>query len=206
MFLSRNVIFRSYWGGGWREGYHPHKSFFFFVCLLGGLSLRPNPSSPSFTPFFSFAQPQRPSSKGPPATPKPDQQVTRRGGKSFNDTDAILNEAVLQFTLNRTLTYYKCVIRRTIRFITRRVSFCSLMTMDAEGGNLFWIRGARSSFPGFPRGPIPAWPFVSPEGKILPFLFHQETGSACVLSTSLSFFFFLTRSVKEKTREKGDWG
>lgn len=43
--------------------------------------------------------------------------------KSFNDTDAILNEAVLQFTLNRTLTYYKCVIRRTIRFITPRVSF-----------------------------------------------------------------------------------
>lgn len=48
----------------------------------------------------------------------------RWGGlKSFNDTDAILNEAVLQFTLNKTLTYYKCVIRRMIRFITPRVSF-----------------------------------------------------------------------------------
>lgn len=45
------------------------------------------------------------------------------GEGSFNGTDAILNEAVLQFTLNGTITYYKCVIRRTIRFITQRVSF-----------------------------------------------------------------------------------
>lgn len=79
---------------------------------------------------------------------------------------------------------------------------CALMTMDAGEEICCGLEelGVPSrvfnSLRMHPRRPIPAWPFVSPEGKILPFLSHQETGSACSLSPSLR--------VKEKTREKGD--
>lgn len=81
---------------------------------------RLKPGSPSLTPFPPLALPQRP--LGAPRNARPARREGEKNNKSFNDTDATLNEAVLQFTLNRTLTYYKCVIR-TIRFITPRVSF-----------------------------------------------------------------------------------
>lgn len=99
----------------------PISSFFF---LLWGVSH----SGLIHAAHLSHLSSHLPSPRGPVVKDLrlPQSQTSKspgKGKKSFNDTDAILNEAVLQFTLTRTLTYYKCVIRRTIRFITRRVSF-----------------------------------------------------------------------------------
>lgn len=51
---------------------------------------------------------------------------------TVKDTDAAIKEAVLQFTLNRMLTYYKRVIRRTIRFMVLRGSYFTFLAMEAN--------------------------------------------------------------------------
>lgn len=156
MFLSRNVISR---------GPTPQ--------ALSASGVSPpslNPEAERRRPISSHVSPPWPYLRRPIGTsalaPMPGlKDAGKEKKKSFNDTDAILNEAVLQFTLNRTLTYYKCVIRRTIRFITRRVSFSPLMTMDVKAEGICSL--LRESLPRCrhlqmrPGGQIPG-PFVSP--------------------------------------------
>lgn len=160
MFLSRNVISR---------GPTPQ--------ALSAPGVSPpslNPEAERRRPIASHLSPPWPylsrpigtSALAPDARPERRREGKKKLNKSFNDTDAILNEAVLQFTLNRTLTYYKCVIRRTIRFITPRVSFSPLMTMDAKGEGICSL--LREALPRCRRlqmrpggGQIPS-PFVSP--------------------------------------------